>query len=73
MAGYFIASMPEFADSQLSSLINTATELGDYEYDQPDHHGSIELRALAIRSGWRLNLSRGGINDNYSTVLCEAR
>lgn len=70
MAGFFLGEMPEFKESDLELIIAVASKLGDHEYDDLDHHGLGELRALAVRSGWRGSPLRGGRQDNYSSVLC---
>jgi hypothetical protein len=47
---------------------NAASKLGDRTYDHFDHHGTGEMRQLAIRSGVRFGLSNQ--RDNYFPLFC---
>ena len=71
-AGVILASLPNisFNQSDVESMIAAAALLGDKEYDDYDHHGAGENRALALRSGLRFGTSKGKIKDAYYKMFC---
>jgi len=69
-AGVILGTIPGvyFDSNDIREMIYTASIIGDHEYDEGDHHGSGETRALALRSGLRLAAS--GQKDNYYRLYC---
>ena len=47
-----------------------AYSVGDRAYDDFNHHGPGENRALALRSGLRYGSSKGKIKDAYYKMFC---
>ena len=75
-AGIILATIPKisFSNDEIQKMLSLAEyKLGDKEYDETDHHGSGENRALAFRSGIRFGSSKGRHKDNYYKMFCLGR
>jgi hypothetical protein len=55
-------------DQDVQEALTAAQRLGDSTYDHFNHHGSGEMRMLAVRSGMRYG--RLGQRDNYFPLFC---
>ena len=71
-AGIILASTDNisFNLDEVQTMINAAYSVGDKEYDDFNHHGPGENRALALRSGLRYGSSKGKIKDAYYKMFC---
>ena len=71
-AGIILASTDNisFNLDEVQTMINAAYSVGDQEYDDFNHHGPGENRALALRSGLRYGSSKGEIKDAYYKMFC---
>ena len=56
------------SDQDVQEALTAAKRLGDNTYDHFNHHGSGEMRMLAVRSGIRYG--RLGQRDNYFPLFC---
>ncbi|NBQ21552.1 MAG: hypothetical protein EBU30_07840 [Synechococcaceae bacterium WB6_3B_236] len=56
------------SDQDVQEALTAAQRLGDSTYDHFNHHGSGEMRMLAVRSGMRYG--RLGQRDNYFPLFC---
>jgi hypothetical protein len=56
------------SDQDVQEALTAAQRLGDSTYDHFNHHGSGEMRMLAVRSGMRYG--RQGQRDNYFPLFC---
>ena len=75
-AGIILATIPKisFSIDEIQEMLSLAEfELGDKDYDEADHHGSGENRALAFLSGIRFGESKGLRKDNYYKMFCLGR
>jgi hypothetical protein len=62
LAGSFLAlRKKEHADLNLLSVGQTFYQLGDTNFNQPQHHGTARERIAAITAGF--DLARGGVQD----------
>ena len=70
LAGLFLARNRQvsFSEPDVVEALNAASKLGDRTYDHFDHHGTGEMRQLAIRSGVRYGLTNK--RDNYFPLFC---
>jgi hypothetical protein len=70
LAGLLLARnrQVKFTEKDVVEAFNAASKLGDRTYDHLDHHGTGEMRQLAIRSGVRFGLSNQ--RDNYFPLFC---
>ena len=70
LAGLLLARnrQVKFTERDVVEAFNAASKLGDRTYYHLDHHGTGEMRQLAIRSGVRFGLSNQ--RDNYFTLFC---
>ena len=70
-AGFILGVIPNVIldKNDIREMIYAASLIGDQEYDDRDHHGSGEMRALALRSGLRFASGKGS-KDNYFKMLC---
>ena len=70
LAGLFLARNRQvsFSEADVVEAFNAASKLGDHTYDHFDHHGTGEMRQLAIRSGVRYGLTKK--RDNYFPLFC---
>ena len=71
-AGIILASTDNisFNLDEVKTMINAAYSVGDRAYDDFNHHGPGENRALALRSGLRYGSSKGEIKDAYYKMFC---
>lgn len=74
-AGIILATIPKisFDNEDMRELLNTAYEVGDDKYEEPDHHGSGENRYLAFLSGIRFGNTNGEWKDKYFKMFCLAK
>ena len=74
-AGIILATIPKisFDNEDMRDLLNTAYEVGDDKYEEPDHHGSGENRYLAFLSGIRFGNTNGQWKDKYFKMFCLAK
>lgn len=74
-AGIILATIPKisFDNEDMRKLLNTAYEVGDDKYEEPDHHGSGENRYLAFLSGIRFGNTNGEWKDKYFKMFCLAK
>ena len=74
-AGIILATIPKisFDNEDMRDLLNTAYEVGDDKYEEPDHHGSGENRYLAFLSGIRFGNTNGQWKDKYFNMFCLAK
>jgi hypothetical protein len=70
LAGLLLARnrQVKFTEKDVLEAFKAASKLGDRTYDHLDHHGTGEMRQLAIRSGVRFGLSNQ--RDNYFPLFC---
>ena len=70
LAGLLLARnrQVKFTERDVVEAFNAASKLGDRTYDHLDHHGTGEMRQLAIRSGVRFGVSNQ--RDNYFPLFC---
>ena len=70
LAGLLLARnrQVKFTEKDVVEAFKAASKLGDRTYDHFDHHGTGEMRQLAIRSGVRFGLSNQ--RDNYFPLFC---
>jgi hypothetical protein len=70
LAGLFLARNRQvnFTERDVMEAFNAASKLGDRTYDHFDHHGTGEMRQLAIRSGVRFGSTNK--RDNYFPLFC---
>jgi hypothetical protein len=70
LAGLFLARNRQvsFSEPDVLEALKAASKLGDRTYDHFDHHGTGEMRQLAIRSGVRYGLTNK--RDNYFPLFC---
>ena len=70
LAGLFLARNRQvnFTESDVVEAFKAASKLGDRTYDHFDHHGTGEMRQLAIRSGVRFGATNK--RDNYFPLFC---
>jgi hypothetical protein len=73
LAGVILATIPgvSFDETDEREMLYAARILGDNEYDESDHHGSGEERALALRAGIRFGSTKQ--KDNYYPVFCNQK
>lgn len=57
-----------FTERDVVEAFKAASTLGDRTYDHFDHHGTGEMRQLAIRSGVRFGATNK--RDNYFPLFC---
>ena len=70
LAGLLLARNRQvnFTERDVVEAFNAASKLGDRTYDHFDHHGTGEMRQLAIRSGVRFGATNK--RDNYFPLFC---
>ena len=70
LAGLFLARnrLVNFTERDVVEAFKAASRLGDRTYDHFDHHGTGEMRQLAIRSGVRFGATNK--RDNYFPLFC---
>ena len=70
LAGLLLARnrLVNFTERDVVEAFKAASTLGDRTYDHFDHHGTGEMRQLAIRSGVRFGTTNK--RDNYFPLFC---
>lgn len=70
LAGFLLVRnrQVQFTETDVVEAFKAASKLGDRTYDHFDHHGTGEMRQLAIRSGVRFGLTNK--RDNYFPLFC---
>ena len=70
LAGLLLARnrLVNFTERDVVEAFKAASRLGDRTYDHFDHHGTGEMRQLAIRSGVRFGATNK--RDNYFPLFC---
>jgi len=70
LAGLLLARNRQvrFSETDVVEAFKAASKLGDRTYDHWNHHGTGEMRQLAIRSGVRFGLTNK--RDNYFSLMC---
>ena len=70
LAGLLLARNRQvnFTERDVVEAFKAASKLGDRTYDHFDHHGTGEMRQLAIRSGVRFGATNK--RDNYFPLFC---
>ena len=70
LAGLLLARNRQvsFTERDVVEAFKAASKLGDKTYDHWNHHGTGEMRQLAIRSGVRFGLTNK--RDNYFAMFC---
>ncbi len=55
LAGYYMSVMPDvsFDDKDIEEIAEIAFQVGDYEFNNRQHHGTPKERALAVLTGFR--------------------
>jgi uncharacterized protein len=55
LAGYYMSVMPDvsFDDKDMEEIAEIAFRVGDYEFNNRQHHGTPKERALAVLTGFR--------------------
>jgi uncharacterized protein len=55
LAGYYMSVMPDvsFDDNDIEEIARIAFQVGDYEFNNRQHHGTPKERALAVLTGFK--------------------
>lgn len=63
LAGFYMGAMPNvtFDRQDIQQIATLAYEIGDYEFNNTQHHGTPEQRTRAVLTGLRASQSRNGI------------
>jgi uncharacterized protein len=63
LAGYYMGAMPDvsFDDKDIEEIARIAFQVGDYEYNNSQHHGTPKQRALAVLTGFKGSEQENGI------------
>jgi uncharacterized protein len=63
LAGYYMSVMPDvsFDDKDIEEIARIAFQVGDYEYNNRQHHGTPKERALAVLTGFQAAQQANGI------------
>ena len=69
LAGYYMGTMPDvsFDDKDIEEIARIAFQVGDYEYNNSQHHGTPKQRALAVLTGFKGSQQQNGIS------ICQMR
>ena len=69
LAGYYMGTMPDvsFDDKDIEEIARIAFQVGDYEYNNRQHHGTPKQRALAVLTGFKGSQQQNGIS------ICQMR
>jgi uncharacterized protein len=61
MAGFYMGAMPDvtFDRQDIEQIAEIAYQVGDYEYNNRQHHGTPEQRAKAVLLGFKASQSNG--------------
>ena len=63
LAGYYMGVMPgvDFDDKDIEEIARIAFQVGDYEYNNRQHHGTPKERAIAVLTGFKGSQQESGI------------
>ena len=63
MAGYYMGAMPDvtFDLDDIKEIASIAYQVGDYEYNNRQHHGTPKQRAQAVIAGFQGSQTQSGI------------
>jgi uncharacterized protein len=63
MAGYYMGAMPDvtFDLDDIKEIASIAYQVGDYEYNNRQHHGTPKQRAQAVIAGFQGSQTQNGI------------
>ncbi len=63
MAGYYMGAMPNltFDRQDIEEIAALAYQIGDYEFNNSQHHGTPEQRASAVIRGFQASQQQNGI------------
>ena len=63
LAGYYMGVMPgvDFDDKDIEEIARIAFQVGDYEYNNRQHHGTPKERAIAVLTGFKGSQQENGI------------
>ncbi len=63
LAGYFMGILPNvsFDREDLEQIATLAYDLGDYEFNNAQHHGTPQQRTQLVLTGFQSSQQRGGI------------
>jgi uncharacterized protein len=63
LSGYYMSVMPDvsFDDKDIEEIARIAFQVGDYEYNNRQHHGTPKERALAVLTGFQAAQQANGI------------
>jgi uncharacterized protein len=69
LAGYYMGVMPDvsFDDKDIEEIARIAFQVGDYEYNNRQHHGTPKERALAVLTGFQ------GAQQENGMATCQIR
>jgi uncharacterized protein len=68
LAGYFMGAMPDvtFDREDVEQIATLAYQIGDYEFNNAQHHGTPQQRTRAVLTGFQASQTENGI------VACRA-
>jgi predicted metalloprotease len=63
MAGYYMGAMPNvtFDRNDIEQIASLAYQIGDYEYNNRQHHGTPQQRSQAVILGFQASQQQNGI------------
>ncbi|MCY7366546.1 MAG: neutral zinc metallopeptidase [Chamaesiphon sp.] len=63
LAGYYMGAMPDvsFDDKDIEEIARIAYQVGDYEINNSQHHGTPKQRALAVLTGFQGSQQENGM------------
>jgi uncharacterized protein len=69
LAGYYMGVMPDvsFDDKDIEEIARIAFQVGDYEFNNRQHHGTPKERALAVLTGFQ------GAQQENGMATCQIR
>lgn len=69
LAGYYMGAMPDvsFDDKDIEEIARIAYQVGDYEINNSQHHGTPKQRALAVLTGFQ------GSQQGNGMAACQIR
>jgi uncharacterized protein len=69
LAGYYMSVMPDvsFDDKDIEEIARIAFQVGDYEFNNRQHHGTPKERALAVLTGFQ------GAQQENGMATCQIR
>jgi uncharacterized protein len=69
LAGYYLGTIQNVTldERDIQEIATQAYKIGDFEFGNPNHHGTPKQRTNAVLSGFKGSQTRGGIN------VCQVR